>query len=76
MAAIDEVGKSYPQMPLNASMSRLRAGEIDMVAGTDYATINKSDFSFPEHNVRRLQYIMIEQKSGNSWPCVRPEKIY
>ena len=44
MAAIDEVGETCPQMPLNASMSRLRAGEIDMVASTDDATISKSGF--------------------------------
>ena len=44
MAAIDEVGETCPQMPLSASMSRLRAGEINMVASTEDATISKSGF--------------------------------
>ena len=44
MAAIDEVEETCPQMPLNASMSRLRAGEINMVASTEDITINKSGF--------------------------------
>ena len=49
MAAIDGVGETHPQMPLSASMFRLRAGEIDMVASTEDATINDSGFSLREH---------------------------
>ena len=48
MAAIDGVGETHPQMPLNASMSRLRAGETDIVASTEDTTINSSDFSLLE----------------------------
>ena len=44
MAAIDEVAETCPQMPLNASMSRLRAGEINMVASIEDATFSKSGF--------------------------------
>ncbi len=49
MVAIDGVGESHPQMPLNASMSRLRAGEIDMVISTDDATIKDPGFFSQEH---------------------------
>ena len=43
MAAIDGVGETHPQMPLNASMSRLRAGEIDMVVGGTGFTVRKPE---------------------------------
>ena len=46
MAAIDGIWDTHPQIPLNASMSRLRAGEIDMVASAEDATIDSSGFSF------------------------------
>ena len=76
MAAIDGVGETHPQMPLNASMFRLRASEIDIVASTEDTTINNADFSLQERlalDDRNIFGLSRYEAVHGLW--VRPEKI-